>query len=355
MDNKDIMMDALRSVEDPELHQDIVSLGMVKNLQVSPEKAVSLTIALTQEGCPLKQEIGNNAKQALLNAGATHVVIQFGKLSEEEIKKIFANRQAPVKQPIQKGAIKHIIAVGSGKGGVGKSTVVTNLAIALHQKGWKVGVLDADVLGPNIPTMFQIQKKAISEGEHIVPIINHGVKVMSIGFLLPDDTTPVIWRGPMISSSIEQLFEMTHWQELDILLIDLPPGTSDTMLTVAQSLPLDGGLVVTTPAKVSETDATKFLKTFEKLNVPLYGIIENMSYFITPDTHQKYELFGHGGAERISQLSKVPLIGQIPFEMETGACGNADTPVVVSCPTSPSALAFENIAEILMQALSKTK
>lgn len=355
MDNKEIMMEALRSVEDPELHQDIVSLGMVKDLQVSPEKAVSLTIALTQEGCPLKHEIGNNAKQALTNAGATHVVIQFGKLNEEEKKKIFANRQTPAKPPIQKGAIKHILAVGSGKGGVGKSTVVTNLAIALHQKGWKVGVLDADVLGPNIPTMFQIQKKAFSQGEQIIPIVNHGVKVMSIGFLLPDETTPVIWRGPMISSSIEQLFEMTHWQELDILLIDLPPGTSDTMLTVAQALPIDGGLVVTTPAKVSEIDATKFLKTFEKLEVPLFGIIENMSYFITPDTKQKYELFGSGGGSRISELSHVPLIGQIPFEMETGACGNADMPVVVSCPASASALAFEKIAETLIQALSKTK
>jgi len=355
MDIKEIMMEALRKVEDPELHQDIVSLGMVKDLQVSPEKAVSLTIALTQEGCPLKQEIGNNAKQALINAGATHVVIQFGKLSEEEKKKIFAHHQAPVKQPIQKGSIQHIIAVGSGKGGVGKSTVVTNLAIALHQKGWKVGVLDADVLGPNIPTMFQIQKKAFSEGEHIIPIVNHGVKVMSIGFLLPDDITPVIWRGPMISSSIEQLFEMTYWQELDILLIDLPPGTSDTMLTVAQALPIDGGIVVTTPAKVSETDATKFLKTFEKLQVPLFGIIENMSYFIAPDTKQKYELFGSGGGSRISELSHVPLVGQIPFEMETGACGNADTPVVVSCPASESAKVFLKIAETLMRALSKTK
>ena len=355
MDNKEIMLEALRGVEDPELHQDIVSLGMVKDLQVSPEKAVSLTIALTQEGCPLKHEIGNNAKQALLNAGATNVTIQFGKLSEEEKKKIFANRQVPEQKPIQKGSIKHILAVGSGKGGVGKSTVVTNLAIALHQKGWKVGVLDADVLGPNIPTMFQIQKKAFSQGEHIVPIVNHGVKVMSIGFLLPDDNTPVIWRGPMISSSIEQLFEMTLWEELDILLIDLPPGTSDTMLTVAQALPIDGGLVVTTPAKVSETDATKFLKTFEKLNVPLYGIIENMSYFIAPDTQKRYDLFGTGGGQRISQLSNIPLIGQIPFEMETGACGNGEEPVVVSCPASSSAQAFSKIAELLMSQLTQSK
>jgi len=353
MDNKEIMLEALRSVEDPELHQDIVSLGMVKDLQVSPEKVVHLTIALTQEGCPLKHEISNNAKQALLNAGATNVIIQFGKLTEEEKKKIFANRQVPNQPPIQKGAIKHILAVGSGKGGVGKSTVVTNLAIALHQKGWKVGVLDADVLGPNIPTMFQIQKKAFSQDEHIIPIVNHGVKVMSIGFLLPDDSTPVIWRGPMISSSIEQLYSMTLWEELDMLLIDLPPGTSDTMLTVAQALPIDGGLVVTTPSKVSENDATKFLKTFEKLNVPLFGIIENMSYFITPDTQKRYDLFGTGGGKRISEFSHVPLIGQIPFEMETGACGNAETPIVVSCPTSNSAQVFGKIADTLIIQLTK--
>jgi len=179
------------------------------------------------------------------------------------------------------------------------------------------------------------------------------VKVMSIGFLLPDDSTPVIWRGPMISSSIEQLYSMTLWEELDMLLIDLPPGTSDTMLTVAQALPIDGGLVVTTPSKVSENDATKFLKTFEKLNVPLFGIIENMSYFITPDTQKRYDLFGTGGGKRISEFSHVPLIGQIPFEMETGACGNAETPIVVSCPTSNSAQVFGKIADTLIIQLTK--
>lgn len=343
MINKEKVVEALNEVMDPELHKSIVELGMVKNLEVK-EMAVSFTLALTQEGCPLKAEMKTNATQALNKIGVSQVDISFGKLSEEEIKKIFPGKEkGPV--VLSKGNIKHIIAVGSGKGGVGKSTVVTNLSISLAKLGFKVGVLDADVLGPNLPIMFGIDKMAYGDGSMLCPIINHSVKVMSLGFLMEEQDAPVIWRGPIVSSAIQELFTLTKWDDLDYLLIDLPPGTGDSMLTVGQSLPLSGSIVVTTPAKVSTSDATKFLKTFEKLNVPIIGIVENMSYFVEPVGKKEYCIFGSGGGEAMSELLHVPLMGKVPIEVETGSCGNNGLPVSIQYPDSLSAKAFMQIAE----------
>lgn len=290
------VLKALHEVMDPELHQNIVDLGMVKDLVIE-DNHVSFTLALTQEGCPLKSDMKMMATEALSKIGVTKVAIQFGKLSNEEVQKIFPKQENQPKI-LSKGKIKHIIAVGSGKGGVGKSTVVTNLSISLAKLGYKVGVLDADVLGPNLPIMFGIDKMAYGDGSMLIPIVNHDVKVMSLGFLMDDKDAPVIWRGPIVSSAIQELFTLTKWEELDYLLIDLPPGTGDSMLTVGQSLPLSGSIVVTTPAKVSTSDATKFLKTFEKLNVPILGIIENMSFFIEPIGKIEYCLFGKGEEKR---------------------------------------------------------
>jgi ATP-binding protein involved in chromosome partitioning len=341
---------ALKDVMDPEIHQNIVDLGMVQNLQIEGNQ-VSFILALTQEGCPLKTDMKRMADEALSKIGATQINIQFGKLSEEDIKKIFPGREMTPKM-LSKGNIKHIIAVGSGKGGVGKSTVVTNLSISLAKLGYKVGVLDADVLGPNLPIMFGIDKMAYGDGSMLIPIVNHSVKVMSLGFLMEDQDTPVIWRGPIVSSAIQELFTLTKWDDLDYLLIDLPPGTGDSMLTVGQSLPLSGSIVVTTPAKVSTSDATKFLKTFEKLNVPILGIIENMSYFVEPVGKIEYCIFGSGGGEEMSKILNVPLMGKVPIEIETGSCGNDGLPVSVQYPDSLSAKKFMEIAEILSKAVA---
>ena len=348
--NKDQVLEALKEVMDPEIHQNIVDLGMVKNINIIENK-ISFTLALTQEGCPLKTEMKTKATEELTKIGATQVDISFGKLSEEEIKKIFPGADKGPKV-LPKGNIKHIIAVGSGKGGVGKSTVVTNLSISLAKLGYKVGVLDADVLGPNLPIMFGIDKMAYGDGSMLMPIINHSVKVMSLGFLMEDQNAPVIWRGPIVSSAIQELFSLTKWEELDYLLIDLPPGTGDSMLTVGQSLPLNGSIVVTTPAKVSTSDATKFLKTFEKLNVPILGIVENMSYFIEPVGKVKYCIFGSGGGEEMSRILGVPFIGQVPIEPETGNCGNNGLPVSIQYPESSSAKEFMQIAEKIVQIVS---
>jgi ATP-binding protein involved in chromosome partitioning len=350
MITKEQVLVALKEVIDPEIHQNIVDLGMVQNLKVDDGK-VSFTLALTQEGCPLKSDMKRMANEALTKIGATGVEIQFGKLSEEDMKKIFPGKDNSPTM-LSKGNIKHIIAVGSGKGGVGKSTVVTNLSISLAKLGYKVGVLDADVLGPNLPIMFGIEKMAYGDGSMLVPIVNHGVKVMSLGFLMEDQDTPVIWRGPIVSSAIQELFTLTKWDELDYLLIDLPPGTGDSMLTVGQSLPLSGSIVVTTPAKVSTSDATKFLKTFEKLNVPILGIVENMSYFIEPIGKVEYCIFGSGGGEEMSKILHVPLMGKVPIEVETGSCGNNGLPVSVQYPESLSAKRFMEIAESLSKAIS---
>lgn len=336
------VLNALKTVIDPELQRNIVDLGMVKNLQIDGND-ISFTLALTQEGCPLKKDMQMMATEVLSKIGASSVDIQFGKLNPEEMQNIFPKQDNNPKV-LSKGKIKHIIAIGSGKGGVGKSTVVTNLSISLSKLGYRVGVLDADVLGPNLPIMFGIDKMAYGDGSMLIPIENHGVKVMSLGFLIEDQDAPVIWRGPIVSSAIQELFTLTKWEELDYLLLDLPPGTGDSMLTIGQSLPLSGSIVVTTPAKVSTSDATKFLKTFEKLNVPIIGIVENMSYFIEPISKIQYCIFGEGGGSEMSNLLHVPLIGQVPIEIETGSCGNHGLPVTIQFPDSSSAKAFQNIA-----------
>jgi len=350
MITKDQVLTALREVIDPEIGQNIVDLGMVQNLQIHESK-VTFILALTQEGCPLKTDMKKMAEDALRKIGAETIEIAFGKLSPEEIQKIFPDK-SNLPKILSKGRIKHILAVGSGKGGVGKSTVVTNLSISLAKLGYKVGVLDADVLGPNLPIMFGIEKMAYGDGSLLIPIVNYGVKVMSLGFLMEGNDTPVIWRGPIVSSAIQELFSLTKWDELDYLLIDLPPGTGDSMLTVGQSLPLSGSLVVTTPAKVSTADATKFLKTFEKLNIPILGIVENMSSFIEPETKKEYCIFGQGGGELMSNLLGVPLLGKVPIEIECGMCGNQGLPVTVQYPDSESSKTFTRIAEELVKIIN---
>ncbi|MEO8325948.1 MAG: Mrp/NBP35 family ATP-binding protein [Nitrospirota bacterium] len=242
--------------------------------------------------------------------------------------------------------VKHIIAVSSGKGGVGKTTVTVNLAVALKQQGYAVGVMDADIYGPNIPMMIGVTKEPGKEGEKILPAEGQGVKVISMGFFVPEDT-PVVWRGPMVHSAIQQFFRDVIWGELDYLLIDLPPGTGDVPLTLSQIVPLTGAITVTTPQEVALQDVRKGMTMFKKVNVPLLGVIENMSYFVCGHCHERTEIFSTGGGERAAQKFEIPFLGRIPIDPAIREGGDKGTPIVSNDPSSPQAQAFLQIAKTL--------
>lgn len=243
--------------------------------------------------------------------------------------------------------VKYIIAVSSGKGGVGKSTVTVNLAVALKQQGFAVGLMDADVYGPNIPLMIGVSKEPGKDGEKIIPAEGQGVKVISMGFFVPEDT-PVVWRGPMVHSAIQQFFRDVVWGDLDFLLIDLPPGTGDVPLTLSQLVPLTGAITVTTPQEVALQDVRKGMTMFKKVNVPLLGVIENMSYFVCGHCHERTDIFSTGGGERAAQKFEIPFLGRVPIDPAIRDGGDKGTPIVSNDPSSPQAQAFLQIAKILV-------
>jgi ATP-binding protein involved in chromosome partitioning len=247
--------------------------------------------------------------------------------------------------------VKRIIAIASGKGGVGKSTCSVNLACALKQLGARVGLLDCDIYGPSIPLMMGVcERPTVSEDERLVPPSNHGVKVMSIGLLLDDDQ-PVIWRGPMISKTIQQFLFAVEWGEMDFLLVDLPPGTGDAQLSLCQAVPLDGGIIVTTPQEASLGVVRKGIAMFKKVNVPILGIVENMSYFTTPNG-ERVEIFGHGGGHAEAARQDIPFLGEVPIFTEIREAGDRGVPIVVSAPGKPAGRAFIQIAEVLRKKLA---
>lgn len=326
------VLNALSHVMDPDLHQDLVSLGMIKDLKVNGDKA-SFTIELTTPSCPLKSKIENDARQAVL--GMT------------EAKEVEVNMSARVRNPktvtIDQNQFKHVIAVGSGKGGVGKSTVSVNLALALASDGAKVGLLDADIYGPNIPRMLGIDRLPDKQTDGKIPLAEiHGMKVMSIGFLVQNGQ-PLIWRGPMLHSAIQQFITDFDWGELDYFIVDLPPGTGDVQLSLSQTLPLTGAVIVTTPQQVAIDDASRAVGMFEKLEVPLLGIVENMSYLIMPDG-SKMAVFGTGGGERLAFRTGNTFLGSIPLDPEIGQGGDIGSPVVLRSDSNPSAAAMRDVA-----------
>src|SRR4051812_20324991 len=301
---------ALSTVEDPDLKRDLVTLGMIKDVKVSPEK-VSFTVVLTTPACPLKEKIRQDCEDAVEAVVGTATEIDIFITSSVTTQRNNA--------PLLPG-VKNIIAIASGKGGVGKSTITSNLAVALAQAGAKVGLIDADISGPSIPTMFNCEHeqphvKQVNGRNIIIPIEQYGVKLISIGFLAPPDSA-VVWRGPMASSALKQFFSDADWGELDYLLIDLPPGTSDIHLTMVQTVPVTGAVIVTTPQKVALADANKGLQMFKQpqINVPVLGVVENMAYF-TPEElpNHKYFIFGKDGGKNLSEKHNVPLLGQIPL------------------------------------------
>lgn len=335
-------MAALATVQDPELHASIVRLGMVKNLAVE-DRSVTLEVELTTPACPLKDRIEGDIRAVLEPIGVENLVLTWGA-------NVRATTVKEGQKPIE--GVKNIIAVASNKGGVGKSTIASNLACALAKSGASVGLIDADITGPNLPTMFGLpQGLQSSSSDGLRPVERYGVKVVSIGFLLPKGT-PVVWRGPMIGSAVRQLLHDVPWGELDYLVIDLPPGTSDASMSMAQDAPVSGVVIVSTPQDVSLEDAMKAVAMFEKLNVPVFGMVENMSYFVAPDTLTRYDIFGHGGARRAAEELGIDFLGEVPIEPGVREGGDKGVPVVIGAPNSASAGAIEQVAGNVAARLS---
>jgi ATP-binding protein involved in chromosome partitioning len=340
------VLDALRVVRDPDLHRDIVSLGFVQNLRIEPEGAVAFEINLTTPACPVKDELRNHARMAVANLPwVTDVQVT-----------MTANTAAARGQGTQTPLIprvKNVVAVASGKGGVGKSTTSVNLALALGQTGARVGLLDADVYGPNVPLMMGLKDRPDVRGEEgrIQPVVRYGIKLVSIGFFL-DERKPVIWRGPLVHSAIQQFLRDFDWGDLDYLVVDLPPGTGDAPLSLSQLIPLSGVVIVTTPQDVALQDVAKGMAMFKQLEVPVIGVVENMSYFVCPNCSERHELFGRGGGERIAQAFDVPFLGKIPLQPNVRTGGDEGQPVVMADPDSPAAQAILAVAGAVARQVS---
>jgi len=333
MITEEAVLNALRKVNDPELHRDLVSLGMVKEIKVDGG-AVAVTVELTTPACPMREQVEEETKAAIKTLpGVGEVTVNL----TASVRKPPAGRE-----PIP--GVKHILAVGSGKGGVGKSTVTVNLAVALAEAGASVGLLDSDIYGPSIPIMMGVHHQPEVVGKRMIPPVSHGVKLMSLGFLLPDDSSPVVWRGPMVGKAVSQMLMEVDWGELDYILADLPPGTGDASLTLAQAIPLSGAVIVMTPQEVAVRIATKTLNMFRTLKVPILGIIENMSYLLCPHCEQSVELFGHGGGRKASQRLEVPFLGEIPLDPELRRGGDVGRPILIEKPDSPVAAIFRQVA-----------
>jgi ATP-binding protein involved in chromosome partitioning len=345
---KENALKAMSKVIDPDLHKDLVTLNMVKDIKIDENK-IEVSVELTTPACPLKGKIEADSIAALKE--------EFG--SEAEIT---VHMLAKVTQHEHTGAdiipgVKNTIAVASGKGGVGKSTVAVNLAVALAKDGAKVGLIDADIYGPSIPLMLGItgRPKIYQDAgtNKMMPLENYGVKLMSIGFLIDEDN-PVIWRGPMASGAIKQFLTDVNWGELDYLIFDMPPGTGDIQLTLVQTIPLTGSVIVTTPQDVSLIDAKKGLKMFEKVNVPVFGIIENMSYFIAPDTGKSYNIFGNGGGEKLAKDLGTTFLGGIPIDPRICEGGDHGKPIVYEMPDTENAKIISQIGKNLAAQISIT-
>jgi ATP-binding protein involved in chromosome partitioning len=346
--SKEDVLRALGSVEEPDLKKDLVTLQMVKDVTVDGNK-ISFTIVLTTPACPLKELIRKNCVDALKKHIHPEVVVEIAMVADVTSIRLGNTPLLP--------EVRNIIAIASGKGGVGKSTITANLAIALSKAGAKVGIIDADISGPSMPVMFDVEneKPRVTQenGKNmILPVMQYGIKLMSIGFLASPDAA-VVWRGPMASSALKQFIADTIWGALDYLLIDLPPGTSDIHLTLVQTVPVTGAIIVTTPQKVALADAQKGLSMFKQpqINVPVLGVVENMSYFTPAEMPEnKYFIFGEGGGKALAEKNNVPLLGQIPLVQRIRESGDSGRPVVLN--NDISAEAFKSLAESVAQHVS---
>jgi ATP-binding protein involved in chromosome partitioning len=330
---KEAIMAALSTVQEPELHQDLVTLNMIREVEIQGDR-VSFTVMLTTPACPLRGKIESEARQAVMSVGGVkEVAIKMDSDVPND-----GRMRGLVNMPI-----RNAIAVGSGKGGVGKSTVAVNLAVALAQAGARVGLMDADIYGPNIPTMLGVEKLPPPKEQKLLPAQAYGIKMISMGLLVKPGQ-PLIWRGPMLNSAIRQFLGDVEWGELDYLIVDLPPGTGDAALSLAQALPLSGAVIVTLPQLVSLEDAGRGLNMFRTLEVPILGIIENMSYLDLPDG-TRMDLFGSGGGEQLAQATQTTFLGKVPIDQNVRIGGDSGKPIVVSHPDSPVARSLIEIAQ----------
>ena len=342
------VLEALRGVKDPDGGKDVVALGLVQDLHIGPGE-VTFTLAFAGQSPQSKVALHSGATRAVSALpGAGKVSVRMGTANAPAPPAhghghTHGAPSAPQRSPEFIPEVKHTIAVSSGKGGVGKSTVAVNLALALRQSGAVAGLVDVDVYGPDVPLMMGTRGRPGMFDNKIIPVEAHGVKIMSIG-LLVDEREALMWRGPMIHSAVQQFLRDVAWGPLDYLVFDMPPGTGDAQLSLSQVIPLGGVVMVTTPQDVALLDVRKGLAMFRKLNVPILGIVENMSYFVAPDTGTRYPIFGEGGGAKIADEFGVPLLGQIPLEMETRRGGDTGVPVVVGQPKSAQADAFRTIA-----------
>lgn len=335
------VLEVLKPVQDPELQKSLVELNMIRNVKVDNGN-VSFTLVLTTPACPLREFIVEDCEKAVRTLpGVAQVEVEVTAETPQQ-------KAIPDRTGID--GVKNILAVTSGKGGVGKSTVAINLAVALAKTGATVGLIDADIYGPNAPTMMGLSEANVTvrdeDGAQILePAFNHGVKMVSMGFLIDKDQ-PVVWRGPMLNGVIRQFLYQVQWGSLDYLVVDMPPGTGDAQLTLAQAVPMAGAVIVTTPQTVALSDARRGLKMFEQLNVPILGLVENMSYFIPPDMpDKKYAIFGSDGGEKAAAELGVALLGKVPLEMPVREGGDNGLPIVLAAPESASAIALMDIAQ----------
>jgi ATP-binding protein involved in chromosome partitioning len=340
---QEAVLAALATVQEPELGGNLVARKMIKELQIEGGR-VSVVVDLTTPACPFKEKLETDVVAALKQVpGVTDVHVDFTAT-------VRSLTGIPDKASVP--GVSHILAVASGKGGVGKSTVAVNLAVALAQDGARVGLLDADIYGPSAPLMTGARgKPGLTENKKIAPLEAHGIKIISVGYFV-DDSQPLVWRGPMISSMLRQFLFEVDWGQLDYLVVDLPPGTGDIQLTLAQSIPLSGAVIVTTPQDVALADAIKGVEMFRKLNVAILGIIENMSYFVAPDTGNRYDIFGHGGARSASERLGVPFLGEIPLGIPIREGGDSGQPAVTSTGKHAYAEAFREVARHLAGRIS---
>jgi len=341
---KQEVLDALKNLYDPDLNADVVSLGFVKDLTITGGE-VKFTLELTTPACPLKDRFKADAEELV------------GKLPwvskvEAGIASKVTSSAALRPQEISLPGVKNIIAVASGKGGVGKSTVAANLALALVREGSRVGLMDADVYGPSLPILLGVRElPAVSDQQKLIPLERYGIKLMSLGFLVASDQA-VIWRGPMVHSLVQQFLRDVDWGELDYLIVDLPPGTGDAQLTLTQSIPLAGAVVVTTPQAMASSIAGKVVSLFQKMQVHVLGVIENMSYFVCDGCGKEHDIFDRGGGERMAQRLKIPFLGRIPLDPRMRKADDAGMPVVQSAPESKVAQEFVSVARNLAQQVS---
>ena len=327
------VLSVLRTVQDPDLHKDIVTLGFVKEVKIAGGD-VDFTIELTTPACPVKDQLKDEA-EAKVGALPGVSVARAKMTADVKARGGFGRQAVP--------GIRNIIAVGAGKGGVGKSTTSVNLAVALHKRGARVGLMDADVYGPNIPQMLGVKDQPdVNDDKKMIPPEAYGIKLISMGMLVPADQ-PIIWRGPMLHGAVQQFMRDVAWGELDYLVVDLPPGTGDVSLSMAQSVPVAGAVVVTTPQGVSVSDVRKAVGMYRQLNIPILGVIENMSYYDHPNG-DRVHIFGQGGGRRMADDMGIPFLGEVPLDPQVAEGGDSGQPIVAMAPDKPAAKAFDDLA-----------